>query len=287
MEQVRQRTPHRLYPLKNTPRGTFPPRAVSNYQEVIGGAAKHTRVALLWRKLTLQADLTMGNLASALAHQTDEAALIAELRAGSEEAFAWLIARYHQPIYSLLARTVQDRADAADLTQEVFVKVFRGLESFHGDSSLRTWIYRIALREASNQRRWWMRHKQQEVPIEQEIGESDSATPMRIKEMLVDPSESPFDLALHAENRARVEAALVQVPEPYRTTLILRDIEGFVYEEVAEMQGVNLGTVKSRLVRGRSCLKAILMGGMGATQTVRPGRAEAVRQELILREEAQ
>jgi RNA polymerase sigma-70 factor, ECF subfamily len=230
----------------------------------------------------LQADLTMGNLASAIALQSDEAALVAELRAGSEEAFAWLIARYHQPIYSLLARTVQNRADAADLTQEVFVKVFRGLESFHGDSSLRTWIYRIALREASNQRRWWMRHKQQEVPIEQEIGDSDSSTPLRIKEMLVDPSESPFDLVLHAENRARVEAALALVPEPYRTTLILRDIEGFVYEEVAEMQGVNLGTVKSRLVRGRACLKAILTADAHTTKPV-----EAGRQELILREEAQ
>ncbi len=76
---------------------------------------------------------------------------------------------YHQPIYSLLARTVRNQADAADLTQEVFVKVFRGIKGFHGESSLRTWIYRIALREASNQRRWWMRHQQQEIPIEQEM----------------------------------------------------------------------------------------------------------------------
>lgn len=240
----------------------------------------------------MQADLTMGNLASAIALQSDEAALIAELRAGSEEAFAWLIARYHQPIYSLLARTVQNPADAADLTQEVFVKVFRGLSSFHGDSSLRTWIYRIALREASNQRRWWMRHKQQEVPIEQEIGESDSATPMQLKDVLADPAESPFDVAMHAENRARVEAALARVPEPYRTTLVLRDIEGFVYEEVAEMQGVNLGTVKSRLVRGRACLKAILTSDARATQPaitqpIEASRRETGRRELILREEAQ
>lgn len=198
----------------------------------------------------------MGNIASALTLQPDEAALIAELQAGSEEAFAWLITRFHQPIYSLLARTVHDRADAADLTQEVFVKVFRGVGRFHGESSLRTWIYRIALHEASNQRRWWMRHKQQEVPIEQEIGEAGGS--MKLKETLVDPGESPFEIALHEENRARVEAALSQVPEPFRTTLILRDIEGFVYEEVAEIQGVNLGTVKSRLVRGRALLKAIL-----------------------------
>jgi RNA polymerase sigma-70 factor (ECF subfamily) len=208
----------------------------------------------------------MGNLASALTLQSDEAALIAELQAGSEEAFAWLIARFHQPIYSLLARTVFDRDDAADLTQEVFVKVFRGVGSFHGESSLRTWIYRIALREASNQRRWWMRHKQQEVAIDQELMEQESGTAVRIKDRLVDPSESPFDLVVHAENRAQVEAALQRVPEPFRTTLILRDIEGFVYEEVAEIQGVNLGTVKSRLVRGRACLKALLTApGAGKT----------------------
>jgi RNA polymerase sigma-70 factor (ECF subfamily) len=212
----------------------------------------------MWEDTDLQADLTMGNIASALTLQSEEAALIAELRAGSEEAFAWLITRFHQPIFSLLARTVQDRDDAADLTQEVFIKVFRGVGSFHGESSLRTWIYRIALHEASNQRRWWMRHKQQDVPIEQEMMESNSGEPVRLKEMLVDPSDSPYDLAEREEGRMRVEAALSQVPEPYRTTLILRDIEGFVYEEVAEMQGVNLGTVKSRLVRGRACLKAIL-----------------------------
>jgi RNA polymerase sigma-70 factor (ECF subfamily) len=206
----------------------------------------------------MQADLTMGNLAGALTLQSEEAALVEELRAGSEEAFAWLIAHFHQPIYSLLARTVQDRADAADLTQEVFVKVFRGVRNFHGESSLRTWIYRIALHEASNQRRWWMRHKQQEVPIDQETSDGECGSPTRLIDMLVDPSESPFEEAVHTENRARVEAALKQVPEPFRTTLILRDIEGFVYEEVAEMQGVNLGTVKSRLVRGRACLKLIL-----------------------------
>ena len=200
----------------------------------------------------------MGNLASALTLQSDEAALVEELRAGSEEAVAWLIAHYHQPIYSLLARTVRNSADAADLTQEVFVKVFRGIRGFHGQSSLRTWIYRIALREASNQRRWWKRHQQQEIAMEQEMAQGDCGRPVQLKDMLVDPSESPYDAALHEENRARVEQALRQVPEPFRITLVLRDIEGFVYEEVAAMQGVNLGTVKSRLVRGRACLKALL-----------------------------
>ena len=229
----------------------------------------------------MQADLTMGNYASTLAFQSEDAALIAELQAGSEEAFTWLIERYHQPIYSLLARTVQDRADAADLTQEVFVKVFRGVGNFHGESSLRTWIYRIALREASNQRRWWMRHKQQEIPIEQEMIEGVCGTPVLLKGMLVDPAESPFEMAAHGENRARVEAALQRVPEPYRSTLVLRDIEGFVYEEVAEIQGVNLGTVKSRLVRGRAFLKAILTTPAAGVRS--PARAGF---EVPLREEA-
>ena len=216
----------------------------------------------------------MGNLASALSLRSEEAALIAELQAGSEEAFAWLIAHYHQPIYSLLARMLHDRADAADLTQEVFVKVFRGVGRFHGESSLRTWIYRIALHEASNQRRWWMRHKQQEIPIEQDMTESDSGSPIKLKEMLVDPAESPFDMAVHAQNRALVEEALSRVPEPFRTTLILRDIEGFVYEEVAEIQGVNLGTVKSRLVRGRALLRAIFAESHPARRAAKPAGIE-------------
>jgi RNA polymerase sigma-70 factor (ECF subfamily) len=222
----------------------------------------------------LQADLTMGNLASALSLRSEEAALIAELQAGSEEAFAWLIAHYHQPIFSLLARMSYDRADAADLTQEVFVKVFRGVGRFHGESSLRTWIYRIALHEASNQRRWWMRHKQQEIPIEQEIRESCSGAPIKLKETLVDPGESPFEMAMHSQNRTRVEAALSQVPEPFRTTLILRDIEGFVYEEVAEIQGVNLGTVKSRLVRGRALLRTILAASQSHEKAPSPAGIE-------------
>ncbi len=211
----------------------------------------------------MQADITLGNLASALTLHAEETTLIAELQAGSEEAFSWLITRYHQPIYSLLARTIRDPADAADLTQDVFVKIFRGIGSFQGDSSLRTWIYRIALHEGLNQRRWWSRHKQQEVTIEMETLDCESGEPTRLKEMLVDPGESPFELASHAETRERVEAALRLVPEPFRMTLILRDIEGFVYEEVAEMLGVNVGTVKSRLARGRACLRQLLIAHDG------------------------
>ena len=96
----------------------------------------------------LAAGALMGDAVSAIGLRTEDAALVRDLQAGSEEAFNQLIAQYHASIYSLMARSLQNRADAADITQDVFIKVFRSIGSFHGDSSLRTWIYRIALHEA-------------------------------------------------------------------------------------------------------------------------------------------
>ena len=109
---------------------------------------------------------TLGELASAIGVETEESAIIAELKAGSEEAYAWLIGEFQQPVYGLIYRMMNDPSDAADTTQEVFLKVFRGMKHFHGESSLKTWIYRIALHEAANRRRWWFRHKAQETPID-------------------------------------------------------------------------------------------------------------------------
>ena len=208
----------------------------------------------------MQAGIALGNIATVLNLPSEEAAIVSELKAGSEEAFAWLIAKYHQPIYSLIARTIPDPTEAPDLTQDVFIKIYRGIGGFNGDSSLRTWIYRIALREASNQRRWWSRHKRQEVTIEADSGLFNDGQPVCLKDTLVDGHESPFDLAAQEEVRSRVEEELRLIPEPFQAVVVLRDIEGFSYEEVAEILGVNLGTVKSRLMRGRAHLKARLAG---------------------------
>ncbi len=194
---------------------------------------------------------TLGNLATAIAARAEEASIVAELKTGSEEAYAWLIAHFHQPIYSLVYRGLNDPADAADVTQEVFLKVFRGMGRFNGQASLKTWIYRIAVHEASNQRRWWFRHKSRERALEP----TESQEARALEETLVDESESPFDSVSHEEVRARVELELRQVPEPYRTTVVLRDIEELSYEEIAEILQVSLGTVKSRLMRGRNALK--------------------------------
>ncbi len=196
----------------------------------------------------------LSDLASVIGVRAQEATIVAELKAGSEDAYAWLIGEFHQPIYSLVYRIVADPADAADTTQEVFLKIFRGMKHFHGESSLKTWIYRIAVHEASNRRRWWFRHKARETSMEPVIADTELGTPA-IKDMLVDDGESPFENVVHEEVRARVEAELRRVPEPYRTTVILRDLQEMSYEEIAEIMQVSLGTVKSRLTRGRGALK--------------------------------
>lgn len=200
----------------------------------------------------------MGNIAGVIGIHPEEAELVTQLKAGSEDAFAWLIATYHQPVYSLIARLIPAGTDAADVTQDVFVKIYRGIGGFHGDAGLRTWIYRIALREASNQRRWWRRHARREVTIEAETGGSGDDQTLCIKDTLVDGRKSPYEAAAQQEMRARVEAGLREIPEAFRAVVVLRDIEGFAYEEIAEMLNLHLGTVKSRLLRGRAHLKTRL-----------------------------
>jgi len=199
---------------------------------------------------------TLGDLASAIgARSQEEAAIVAELKAGSEAAYAWLIGEFQQPVYGLVYRVVNDPSDAADTTQDVFLKVFRGMKHFHGESSLKTWIYRIALHEAANRRRWWFRHKSKETSIEPAESDSPGLTENSLQIALTDPAESPFDNVAHHEVQQRVEQELRKVPEPYRTTLILRDLEEMSYEEIAEVLEVSLGTVKSRLTRGREALR--------------------------------
>ena len=147
----------------------------------------------------------MGDLASAIGVRAQEAAIVAELKAGSEDAYAWLIGEFHQPIYSLVYRIVCDPSDAADTTQDVFIKVFRGIRHFHGESSLKTWIYRIALHEASNRRRWWFRHKARETSMEPAETADSQERSSALEERLVDGHDSPFEAFAHEEVRARVK----------------------------------------------------------------------------------
>ena len=210
----------------------------------------------------------MGDLASAIGIRAEEQDLVAELKTGSEQAFALLIAMYSHPVYSLIARSLRDPADAADVTQEVFVKVFRNISGFHGEASLRTWIYRIAIHEASNQRRWWGRHKRQELTIDAPF-DNDEGETFCLADALATRDASPYDCAARSEVRAHVEAALRTIPEAFREVVVLREIEGFGYEEIAEILNVNLGTVKSRLTRGRAALREALLKNAAISLTPR------------------
>lgn len=184
----------------------------------------------------------------------EDATLLEGLRGGDEAAYEELIQRFEKPVYSLISRLVDDPADAADAVQEVFLKVFRKVVTFRGQSSLKTWIYRIAINEARNQRRWFGRHRQREVGLEPAAGEGSPG----FSTWLEDRQPSPFDIALDHETRALIEDALNEVSPAFRAALVLREIEGLSYEEIAEILEVSLGTVKSRILRGREALRKSL-----------------------------
>jgi RNA polymerase sigma-70 factor, ECF subfamily len=194
----------------------------------------------------------VSDVARVLPWGRDEAGLVAELQSGSDEAFDWLVTHYHCPVFSLLYGMLADSADAADCTQEVFLKAFRGIRGFRRGSSLKTWLYRIGVREALNHKRWRWRHSRQQISLEAER-EADAG--------FVEPeaqTESPYETLAAREMREVVQQALIQVPEAYRATVILRDLEGFSYEEVSEILDISVGTVKSRVLRGRRALREIL-----------------------------
>lgn len=201
----------------------------------------------------------MADLASAWPLTGDDAECVARLREGSQPAFDWLFARYHASVYNLAYQLLDDPNDAADTVQEVFLKVFRGIQAFRGDCSLKTWIYRIALHEASNQRRWWRRHRRRELSLEAPLAAAGpESDPVTVGQALVDGARSPYEQVMSAELRGAVQSALAELPVVFRTVVVLRDIEDLSYEEIAEVLQVRVGTVKSRLARGREALRARL-----------------------------
>jgi RNA polymerase sigma-70 factor, ECF subfamily len=195
----------------------------------------------------------------------EDARILRGLRSGIEEAYEELIERYEQPVYGIVYRLLGNQSDACDVVQEVFLKVFRGVSAFREQSSLRTWIYRIAVNEAHNHRRWFARHCRREISIED--NRPDHANSL---EYAPDPGRSPFEQVLNTENRTLIEIALTKINPVFSTAVILRDIQNLSYEEIGEILQVSLGTVKSRIVRGREALRHEL------TQRPDQGFAEAM-----------
>ena len=201
------------------------------------------------------ADTTVGlHLDAVILSFPEEDALVTALCQGEEQAYEILIQRYQQPVYNLVCRLMSDPADASDIVQEVFLKVFRNIGKFRGNSSLKTWIYRIAVNEAYNHRRWFSRHLRREVALA-----ADTDAPS-YADSLADPGRTPYDLAADHETRALVGAALENLNPKFRAAVVLRDIEDLSYEEIAVVLEVSLGTVKSRILRGREALRKVLEG---------------------------
>ncbi|MGB0035813.1 MAG: sigma-70 family RNA polymerase sigma factor [Candidatus Acidiferrales bacterium] len=194
----------------------------------------------------------MSDLAQSLPWGRDEAELVTELQAGSDTAFDWLVTYYHAGVFNLVYSILSDASDAADVTQEVFLRAFRGIRGFRRGSSLKTWLYRISVRQALNHRRWCWRHHRYQVSIDAEEEGKNPALELK------DGEATPFEQLATQEMQSTVRRALDQVPALFRSAVILRDLEGLSYEEVAEVLEISVGTVKSRILRGRRLLKEIL-----------------------------
>ncbi len=188
----------------------------------------------------------------------NEPALVDGLQVGSQEAFETLVRLYQAPIYNLAYRILGDSSEASEATQEAFVRIYKGIGRFRGECGLKTWIYRIAVSASLNRRRWWKRWKDH-VPasLDQPLPSyRDSPRLLEVPDRRPDPEAA----CARRETEQAVQRALDALPADYRTVVVLRDIEGFTYEEIAESLAISMGTVKSRLWRARSQLRQRLRG---------------------------
>ena len=185
--------------------------------------------------------------------ESGEAALIARCAAGDQTACAELVSAHQRMVFGLALHLLGDRDEALDLSQEVFLRVFRTIANFRGQSALRTWIYRIVVNQARNRQRWWRRRRRSDqISLDehlQQFGDMESKGDVL-----------PDRLVASKETASRIWQALDRLPFDQRTALILREVDGLRYEEIAFSLGVAVGTVKSRLTRARQALRAELLG---------------------------
>jgi RNA polymerase sigma-70 factor, ECF subfamily len=172
--------------------------------------------------------------------------------------FDELFERYSSMVFGLVLHILGDREEALDVSQEVFLTIFRKMDSFRGESSLKTWIYCIAVHRAANRFRWWNRLRRRgTVSLEEHLAKSPDC---ELFYNLNSGIQSPEEALLAREEHEEVERLLLQLPLQQRVAVVMRDIEGLSYEEIAESMQISLGTVKSRIARGRETLKNLLKG---------------------------
>jgi RNA polymerase sigma-70 factor (ECF subfamily) len=188
-----------------------------------------------------------------------ETQFIERLKRGEAAAFEQLVSERSGEIYGLLFRLTENSEEARDLTQETFLRAFQSIDRFRGAADLRTWIYRIAINQARNRWRWW-RRRRRDTTVSLDATQSEWG--QTVMSTLAETSDNPEQQTLAHEREVALRSALQRVGRSYRETVILRDIEGFSYEEIASTLGINVGTVKSRLARGRHELRQKLEGSL-------------------------
>jgi RNA polymerase sigma-70 factor (ECF subfamily) len=181
-----------------------------------------------------------------------DAQFIERLRAGEAAAFDRLVQERSSDVYALLYRLTEDREEARDLTQETFLRVFQSIDRFRGDADLKTWIYRIAINQARNRWRWW-RRRRRDATVSLDANDLRDEQPLSAR--LRDSGINPEQETLMREREVALRRALSTLGRTYREVVILRDVEGLSYEEVAAALEISIGTVKSRLSRGRQELR--------------------------------
>jgi RNA polymerase sigma-70 factor (ECF subfamily) len=191
---------------------------------------------------------------------TVEAQFIDRLKQGDAAAFETLVHERSGEIYGLLYRLTENSEEARDLTQETFLRAFQSINHFRGDSDLKTWIYRIAINQARNRWRWW-RRRRRDSTVSIDSTDVDGRQSL-IATLRADSSSDPEQDTLAHERERALRKALSGLRQVYREAVILRDIEGFAYEEIAATLEISVGTVKSRLARGRQELRRKLEGSL-------------------------
>jgi RNA polymerase sigma factor (sigma-70 family) len=184
----------------------------------------------------------------------EERRLVAAAQRGDIESFNALVRLYEARVYNLCYRMLGDADSAGDAAQDAFLSAFRNLRNFRG-GSFRSWILRIATNACYDVLR--ARKRRPSISLDAETDDEDASSPLQI----ADSAETPTDFALRRELAHAIQRGLADLPEEQRVIVILSDIEGLAYEEIAEVTNTNLGTVKSRLSRGRARLRDILKAG--------------------------
>jgi RNA polymerase sigma-70 factor, ECF subfamily len=211
--------------------------------------------------IALRGQMELEQVASATvvdARPSVEDQFIERLKRSDPAAFEKLVNERSGEIYGLLYRLTENPEEARDLTQETFLRAFQSIGQFRGESDLRTWIYRIAINQARNRWRWWRRrHRDSTVSIDAADANGNTGIIARLSSS---DSENPEHSALARERERALRRALGGLRRVYREAVVLRDIEGFAYEEIAVALDISVGTVKSRLARGRQELRRKLEG---------------------------